>query len=883
MKKIFSFFAAMLVAVAVNASGFDFAAPGDSCKADDAKLETVYGLSLVNASESNYIQCAEATYDVTLATWAITATRGCYVSVSLDLGPAYGSNKHIFEVIILNDKGKVQGTLAEDEADSSGSNEKHTESNQLKTLEGTILIPADGEYTVELRSIRKYGKGTIKNIILTYVADAPSSIVDVASVELNKTELTLDLEEVELLTATVLPDDATDPSVTWESDNEAVATVSATGLVKAIAAGTANIKAKAGEKEAVCAVTVAAAAIPEVSFAEPYLLSGKIAHLDGAVWKNDAYQLYGNGGSNKNYGTASWTIHVTKPCVVSGSVNVVDKKSLFVLDLYNADDEENSLGYIAQPYAKRNNKGEIALDSVGHNTLTFPKAGDYTLKLRNTVEWSSGVTAGVTLTFVEDYVVPGEPQVLYLKPGIWYWSGNNEKFAIYAFEDGKEAIWSDYMTLAENETAIWKGTIPAGYTNVIFVRFGKGDKPETPDNWYETIAPDWDNGHVWNQTNDLKIEEGKDLYTITMTTWEGHSGNCPGEWSKYVYVEPAKFSVSGSMTSWTPLEVFANSKTFENLAAGNYEFKIVTPENAWLGLEDLTPEFRQKELYLSGGNIGFTLAEAGNVTITYIKDEVYKVDGNFVLPVVQIRDIDEAAVVLEVAEDKLTASKTVNIKNATNEFKVVIGNNWVGKKNDDGLYGLHRKWNAVSGLTWDGGNIKLTADVIPGEYTFTWTFATGELTVTFPEIPAPKYYLVGDFTEWATNKVLMVEDEGVLSAAYELNAATEYQFKVLKIDYFNNETYIGAENEENQMNYGNSTDWQLTDVDGHNIKLLTTNEASYTFYFIPATYKCSVVIPEAATAVENAEAEMKAVKMIENGQMVIIKNGVRYNVLGAQF
>ena len=490
------------------------------------------------------------------------------------------------------------------------------------------------------------------------------------------------------------------------------------------------------------------------------------------------------------------------------------------------------------------------------------------------------VTLGASRWWPAAAPEPEEPQVLYLKPGIWYWSGNNEKFAIYAFEDGKEAIWSDYMTLAENETAIWKGTIPAGYTNVIFVRFGKGDG--NPDNWYETIAPDWDNGHVWNQTNDLKIEEENDLYSITMTTWEGHSGNCPGEWSKYVYVEPAKFSVSGSMTSWTPLEVFANSKKFENLAAGDYEFKIVTPENAWLGLDDLTPEFRQKELYLSGGNIGFTLAEAGDVTITYIKDEVYKVEGNFVLPVVQIRDIDEAAVVLEVAEDKLTASKTVNIKNAINEFKVVIGNNWVGKKNDDGLYGLHRKWNAVSGLTWDGGNIKLTADVIPGEYTFTWTFATGELTVTFPEIPAPKYYLVGDFTEWATNKVLMVEDEGVFSAAYELNAATEYQFKVLKIDYFNNETYIGAENEENQMKYGNSTDWQLTDVDGHNIKLLTTNEASYTFKFTPTTYKCSVVIPEAATAVENAEAEMKAVKMIENGQMVIIKKGVRYNVLGAQ-
>ena len=36
------------------------------------------------------------------------------------------------------------------------------------------------------------------------------------------------------------------------------------------------------------------------------------------------------------------------------------------------------------------------------------------------------------------------------------------------------------------------------------------------------------------------------------------------------------------------------------------------------------------------------------------------------------------------------------------------------------------------------------------------------------------------------------------------------------------------------------------------------------------------------TAVENVEAGAKAVKMIENGQVIIIKNGIRYNALGAK-
>jgi hypothetical protein len=36
-------------------------------------------------------------------------------------------------------------------------------------------------------------------------------------------------------------------------------------------------------------------------------------------------------------------------------------------------------------------------------------------------------------------------------------------------------------------------------------------------------------------------------------------------------------------------------------------------------------------------------------------------------------------------------------------------------------------------------------------------------------------------------------------------------------------------------------------------------------------------------AVENVDASQKAVKRIVNGQLVIEKNGVLYNVLGAQF
>ena len=44
----------------------------------------------------------------------------------------------------------------------------------------------------------------------------------------------------------------------------------------------------------------------------------------------------------------------------------------------------------------------------------------------------------------------------------------------------------------------------------------------------------------------------------------------------------------------------------------------------------------------------------------------------------------------------------------------------------------------------------------------------------------------------------------------------------------------------------------------------------------------SVEVPDGDQGIEDVQADVKAVKFFENGQLVIIKNGVRYNALGAQ-
>lgn len=89
------------------------------------------------------------------------------------------------------------------------------------------------------------------------------NVVLAISIELNQTSVGMNEGETLQLTATVLPEDATDKTVTWASSDEAVATVDQNGLVTAVAAGTATITASTidgSDLSASCEVTVNGAA-----------------------------------------------------------------------------------------------------------------------------------------------------------------------------------------------------------------------------------------------------------------------------------------------------------------------------------------------------------------------------------------------------------------------------------------------------------------------------------------------------------------------------------------------------------------------------------------------------------------------------------------------
>lgn len=85
------------------------------------------------------------------------------------------------------------------------------------------------------------------------------TIVAVTGVSLDITSLLLSKGETATLVATVMPEDATDRSVTWSSSDPSVATVSDDGVVTTVSTGTATITATSvsdADMKATCTVTV---------------------------------------------------------------------------------------------------------------------------------------------------------------------------------------------------------------------------------------------------------------------------------------------------------------------------------------------------------------------------------------------------------------------------------------------------------------------------------------------------------------------------------------------------------------------------------------------------------------------------------------------------
>ena len=145
--------------------------------------------------------------------------------------------------------------------------------------EGKVTAVALGEATITATC------GEVSTYCTVTVVATPAE-----SITISQETATLKVGETVELTATVMPEDATDKTVSWTSSDEAVATVDAEGKVTAVALGEATVTAKCGEVSTYCTVTVVATPAESITISQETatLKVGETVELTATVMPEDA-------------------------------------------------------------------------------------------------------------------------------------------------------------------------------------------------------------------------------------------------------------------------------------------------------------------------------------------------------------------------------------------------------------------------------------------------------------------------------------------------------------------------------------------------------------------------------------------------------------------
>jgi uncharacterized protein YjdB len=146
---------------------------------------------------------------------------------------------------------KLTATVLPDDATDKTVSWKSSDDTVATVADGLVTAVTDGEATITVTTADG-GKTAVCTVTVS------KDIVNVTGVTLDKETLSLDPEETAQLNHTVLPDDATDKSVSWESSDESIVKVTQSGAVTAVSAGQATITVTTndGNKTAECKVTV---------------------------------------------------------------------------------------------------------------------------------------------------------------------------------------------------------------------------------------------------------------------------------------------------------------------------------------------------------------------------------------------------------------------------------------------------------------------------------------------------------------------------------------------------------------------------------------------------------------------------------------------------
>ena len=220
------------------------------------------------------------------------------------------------------------------------------------------------------------------------------NIIPVTSISLSKSNLTLDESEYYQLYATIMPNDATYKSVTWESSNSSVAIVSNNGLVTPISPGNATIKATTTDGtnlSATCQITVVKR-VTGIILSENNLVLAlpETAQLLAIVTPNDATSQILN-----------WTS--SKPSVATVDENgFISSKAVGTTSIKAMTTDGSNLSATCQVTVYKQMVNELTLEGgdqvmhIGDTVQLIAYAGPENA-WNKTLSWRSGNTAVATV------------------------------------------------------------------------------------------------------------------------------------------------------------------------------------------------------------------------------------------------------------------------------------------------------------------------------------------------------------------------------------------------------------------------------------------------------------------------------------------------------
>lgn len=459
-------------------------------------------------------------------------------------------------------------------------------------------------------------------------------------------------------------------------------------------------------------------------------------------------------------------------------------------------------------------------------------------------------------------------KTVYLDVSPINWDTDGAKIAAWVWGGSGADSWAGGTYMTKLASGYYTAEV-GDNTKIKFVRLSN----DTGD------TPNWDK--VWNQTGDLDIPTtGEDLFK--MTAWSS------GAWYARTFTVAGVDKIFGS--NWSVDDInndmvkqedgtYKWEKEVTELNTGDYTYKVVL-NHSWQpelmsnqtinieksGVHDITIIYNAK-------------ANTVSATATLVKEE--EVD-----PVIQLKgqfDNDSVAkwVVkdLALAANKKTASTTLTLTARTIEMGILLDGNW----NSNGKE-IKPSSNTITLTETGEGNIKLYAPE-DGEYTFTYTLESKTLVVTFPEgatDPLPVLNLFGSWDEWKAGTLFTPAANKLTATATLTLDAGDYTFKVTKdAAWMTNENC--TETTSTIMTREHSTGW--TFVEGEHkaaTGLKADAKGEYTFTWTYETNALSVTFPAAtATDLIGADSDSKAVKIVRDGQLLIVRDGVTYNMMGS--